>query len=95
MKWIEVDLKEDGGVKIWVSPIIRVMIFVSLGASFMLMSYNLGEKPTYTDITIVLLSILGSGFMTYGIIMFIRDIKKSNSLKDLKKRIKNNLNDVF
>jgi len=92
MKWINV--KTNGNdFDIMVHPIIKAMGIFYVGLSMAHLSLRKEAEIVFSDIMLIILAVLGGGFMMYGVLIFIKDVKKSKSIEQLIDRIKKNIND--
>lgn len=94
MKLIKVKLK-NGEIDVKFSVVAKAMFIFYVGLVMAHISLNPDANLVFSNLLLIIAGALGGGFMTYGIVMFINDIKESNSLKDLKKRIINNFKRTF
>jgi hypothetical protein len=91
MKLIKIETT-DGGVRVK-SPILRAMFFIFLGLSLALLSFNKSNVATLNQLTILVISVLAGGFITYGVLVFAKDIRNSKTFKELFNRMKSNTTD--
>tara|TARA_R110000851_G_scaffold291462_2_gene445804 strand:+ start:87 stop:359 length:273 start_codon:yes stop_codon:yes gene_type:complete len=89
MKLVEVH-EEDNNISIKIHPILKAVFLFYIGGVLVDMCLN-DSLVSLSSIMLIIISAIGAGFMTYGIIIFIGDVKKSKTIKDLANRIKNNL----
>ena len=73
------------------SPFWRSVFLSYMGLVFITMSIKDGANAVYGDILLICIGALGGGFLTYGIIVFIGDIRKSKSISEFIDKIKNNI----
>lgn len=83
---------ENGEIEMIFHPIIKSMFIFYVGAVFFRISTEAGKVNLFSDVMLMVLSTLAGGFMMYGIIIFINDVKKSKSFKELVTRILDNIN---
>jgi hypothetical protein len=86
-----IDLKPNGEVVI--SPLIKAFLFIYVGVAMAHISLKSNDDNPFGFITIIVISALAGAFMTYGILVFINDVRKTKTFKDLINRIKKNIND--
>jgi len=92
MKWI--DVKTNGNdFDVMVHPIIKAMFLFYVGLVFAHMSLIENAENIFSDVMLIVVSVLAGGFMMYGILVFLKDLRESKSYKDLISRIKKNIND--
>ena len=91
-------LEVKGGVddfKITLNPTLKAVFIFYVGFAFAHISFNKNAQVLFSDIFIIIISALAGGFMMYGILIFINDVKESKSFKGLINRISNNIKNAF
>tara|TARA_R110000772_G_C13310310_1_gene440359 strand:- start:24096 stop:24407 length:312 start_codon:yes stop_codon:yes gene_type:complete len=91
MKFIEVQMN-NGEIKLIFHPIIKAMFVFYVGAVFLRISTQTSREDIFSDVMLIVISVLAGGFMMYGIIIFINDLKSTKTFKELVTRIQNNIN---
>ena len=73
------------------TPFWKSVFFFYMGLVFITISLRGGENVFYSDLLMLCIGSLGGGFLTYGVIVFIGDIRKSKSIREVLGRIRDNL----
>jgi len=95
MKLVDIKIKRNNEVEMLVHPVLKAMGLFYIGISMAHLSLRKEAEAVFSDIMLIILAVLGGGFMMYGVIVFIKNVRESKTWRGVVEKIKQNIKKAF